>query len=62
MTHIRTTLAALAFGLIAIPVTADAMSFDLPRLNFPAPGTETSRDCTMVAVPGGPNSCTPTAN
>lgn len=60
MTHIRTALTALAFGLAALPALAVGNSFDLPRLEFPAPGTETSRDCATVAVPGAPLAFVPT--
>lgn len=59
MTHSRATLTALAFGLVALPALAGGISFDLPRLDFPAPETETSRDCVTVAVPGGTLSCAP---
>ena len=60
MTHIRATLIALAFGVAALPALAGGFSFDLPRLDFPAPGTETSRDCAPVANPGAPLACVPT--
>ncbi len=60
MTHIRATLTALAFGVVALPAFAGGIPFDLPRLDFPAPGTETSRDCATVAAPGAPRACAPT--
>ncbi len=58
MTYIRATFAALAFGLMALPAMAGGISFDLPRLDFPAPSTETSRDCGALALPGAPQPCT----
>lgn len=45
MKHIRTTITALAFGLLTAPAFAGGVSFDLPRLDFPTPTPETTRDC-----------------
>ncbi|OYX44910.1 MAG: hypothetical protein B7Z02_03585 [Rhodobacterales bacterium 32-67-9] len=60
MAYIRATFIALAFGLVALPAVAGGISFDLPRLDFPAPGTDTSRDCTAVTLPGGTQTCAQT--
>jgi hypothetical protein len=62
MTQIRATLAALAFGLAAQPVLAGGIPFDLPRLDFPAPSADTSRDCTAAPLTGAPATCTPAGN
>lgn len=56
------TLAALTPGLFAVPALAGGISFDLPRLEFPAPataGADTSRDCTRSLLPGAPETCAP---
>lgn len=60
MAHIKATFIALVFGLVAAPAIAGSFSFDLPRLDFPAPGTDTSRDCTAVVLPGGTQTCAQT--
>lgn len=65
MTSARTTLAALAFGLVALPALAGGIAIDLPRLDFPAPttsGADTSRGCTLPLLPGAPATCAPAAN
>jgi hypothetical protein len=60
------TLAALALGLAALPALAGGISFDLPRLDFPAPapapataGADASRDCTLPLLPAAPETCAP---
>ncbi|MCB2129634.1 MAG: hypothetical protein KDE03_11270 [Rhodobacteraceae bacterium] len=60
MTRIRLVViaAAMAMGATtAIPAMAGGLSFDLPRLQFPAPETGTTRACTPVATPGHPGDC-----
>lgn len=57
MNRIRAILTAASLGLVALPAAASGISFDLPRLNFPASGTETSRDCTLPVLPAGPVAC-----
>lgn len=49
-------LAASLFG--AIPAHAGGMSFDLPRLDFPAPQPDASRDCASLATVA--TTCAPT--
>ena len=39
----------------ATPTLAGGFSFDLPRLDFPAPRPETTRDCQTMTTTG---SCT----
>ncbi|SPH16689.1 hypothetical protein DEA8626_00200 [Defluviimonas aquaemixtae] len=56
MEHLRTAIFALALGLLAAPALAGGVSFDLPRLDFPAPAPETTRDC---AAQGGKAVCAP---
>lgn len=58
------TLAALALGVAALPALAGGISFDLPRLDFPAPapatsGADASRDCTLPLLPAAPDTCAP---
>jgi hypothetical protein len=60
MTRIRLVLIAATMAMsaaTALPATAGGLSFDLPRLQFPAPGTGTTRACTPVATPGLPADC-----
>lgn len=48
----RLALAA-AVALTALPAAAGGFGFDLPRLDFPAPGTDgqTTRGCQSLAAP-----------
>ena len=62
MNRIRVILTAVSLGIVALPAAAGGISFDLPRLEFPAPGTETSRDCVAPLLPGSPAACAECAN
>ncbi len=65
MKHIRATLAALAFGLAALPALAGSFAIDLPRLDFPGPvttGTDGTRACTLPLLPGAPGGCVQAGN
>ncbi len=64
MKTFHVTLAALTFGVAALPALAGGISFDLPRLDFPATatataGADTSRDCTLPLLPAAPQTCAP---
>ncbi|MEZ5779133.1 MAG: hypothetical protein R3E44_12310 [Paracoccaceae bacterium] len=61
MTHIRTSLTALALGLVAAPAFAGGIVMDFPRLIYPAPDSQTTRDCAAVTAPGLPSTCAPVA-
>ena len=62
MAQIRTSLLALGISLVAVPALAGGVAIDLPRLTFPTPQTETSRDCMAIALPGAPATCEATLN
>lgn len=55
MTRIRMILTALLLGLIAAPALAGGIAMDLPRLQFPTDGADTTRGCLSVTTPV----CTP---
>lgn len=62
MKTFRTPIVALCLSLAALPAAAGGISFDLPRLDFPAPGTDTSRDCPLPLLPGAPHPCAASGN
>lgn len=51
MSVIRTAILSSLFGLSALPALADALTFDLPRLEFPTVPEATRADGTTVTVP-----------
>lgn len=53
---------AAPLAVAALPAAAGGIPFDLPRLDFPAPGADTSRDCTLLLVPQAPDACAPAGN
>ncbi|WP_291338158.1 hypothetical protein [Albidovulum sp.] len=55
MTSFRAPIVALCMSLAALPAAAGGISFDLPRLEFPASGADASRDCTLPLLPGAPH-------
>ncbi len=55
MKLLRFAVALSTLLLGATPTLAGGFSFDLPRLDFPAPRPETTRDCQMTTTTG---SCT----
>mgnify|MGYP001187260130 CR=1 FL=1 len=57
MTSFRAPIVALCMSLAALPAAAGGISFDLPRLEFPASGADASRDCTLPLLPGAPHPC-----
>lgn len=57
MKTLRAPIVALCLSLVALPAAAGGISFDLPRLDFPAPGADTSRDCMLPILPGAPHPC-----
>ncbi|WP_413864255.1 hypothetical protein [Albidovulum sp.] len=64
MTSFRAPIVALCMSLAALPAAAGGISFDLPRLEFPAPapatsGADASRDCTLPLLPAAPDTCAP---
>jgi hypothetical protein len=62
MRNFLVTLVALTLGVAALPALAGGWSFDLPRMEFPAPapaGADTSRDCTLSLLPAAPQGCAP---
>jgi hypothetical protein len=50
-------IAAAALAFSAFPAMAGGFSFDLPRLDFPAPTVSTSRGCATHDAPGLPTFC-----
>lgn len=62
MTTLRTPIVALCLGLAALPASAGGFSLDLPRLDFPAPGADTSRDCTLPLLSAAPHPCAAPGN
>ena len=62
MTTLHAPLVAFWLGLAALPAAAVGIPLDLPRLDFPAPGTDTSRDCTLPLLPGAPHPCPGSGN
>lgn len=50
MKRISLSLAAVTALLAAAPAIAGSFAIDLPRLTFPAPQPETSRDCVSTAT------------
>lgn len=59
MTVLRTTYLAAALGLTAMPVLAEGITIDLPRLEFPS-GAAVTRGCIDPVAEGG--TCTPAAD
>ncbi|MFN6952172.1 MAG: hypothetical protein ACK4NE_06225 [Albidovulum sp.] len=62
MTTLRIPPLALCLCLAAVPAAAGGISFDLPRLTFPAPQADTSRDCTPPLLPGAAQPCARSGN
>jgi hypothetical protein len=53
--HLSVVFSALLLG--AAPASALGISLDLPRLDFPAPQPDTSRDCPTLST--ATPACTP---
>ncbi len=51
MSIIRTAILSSLFGLSALPALADALTFDLPRLEFPSAPEATRADGMTATVP-----------
>ena len=58
MTPLRLIPALLVASLAALPVFAGGFSFDLPRLEFPAPSADATKGCNIATQPG----CAPQSN
>ena len=50
MTSLRTLFLAISLGLTAIPAAAGGITFDLPRLTFPQPQPDVTRDCAPMTI------------
>ena len=59
MTVLRTSFLAAVLGLAAMPVLAEGIIIDLPRLEFPS-GAEVTRGCIDPVAADG--TCTQTAD
>ncbi len=51
LTRLAAALVLSATAFAAVPAAAGGIAFDLPRLDFPAPGADTTRACPVLTSP-----------
>ena len=51
LTRLAAALVLSATAFAAVPAAAGSVAFDLPRLDFPAPGADTTRACQVLTSP-----------